>query len=115
MVLIFEDTFLSNFITNRNLGGGCKRLYRKIDFKRNKLGVFAKVASIEYDPNRNARIALLNYLDGERRYILQPKDLSLGDLVLSNFDANIAIGNSLPLQFIPVGTIVHNVEFQFVL
>lgn len=104
--------FLSNFITSRNIGGGHKRLYRKIDFKRNKLGISAYVHSIEYDPNRNARIALLFYKDGEKRYILHPKDLSLGTTLLSDFDVPIKLGNALPLVKIPLGTNVHNVEFR---
>ncbi len=99
-------------ITSRNLGGGHKKLYRLIDFKRSKLGVVAKVHSIEYDPNRNSRIVLLHYSDGEKRYILHPIGLSVGDDVISDFDVPIKVGNSLPLSKIPLGTNVHNVEFQ---
>lgn len=98
-------------ITSRNRGGGHKRLYRKIDFKRNKYGIKAKVNSIEYDPNRNARIALLNYADGEKRYILHPRGLKVGDTVLADFNIPINIGNALPLSKIPLGTNIHNIEF----
>ncbi len=86
-------------------------MYRKIDFKRNKYGIKAMVASIEYDPNRNARIVLLNYTDGEKRYILHPRGLKIGDIVLADFNIPINIGNSLPLNKIPLGTSIHNVEF----
>jgi large subunit ribosomal protein L2 len=110
--IIFFRDFLSRFITSRNLGGGHKQLYRKIDFKRNKLGVKSSVFSIEYDPNRRARIALLHFVDGEKRYILQPKSLSVGDSIISDFNVPISIGNALPLNMIPLGTIIHNVEFQ---
>lgn len=99
-------------ITSRNRGGGHKRLYRKIDFKRNKLGLTATVSSVEYDPNRNARIALLFYIDGEKRYILHCYGLSVGDKVISDFNAVISIGNALPLSKIPLGTEIHNVEFR---
>ena len=99
-------------ITTRHQGGGHKRKYRKIDFKRNKDGIPAKVASIEYDPNRSARIALLHYADGAKAYILQPKGLKVGDVVESGVDADIKPGNALPLANIPVGTLVHAVEFQ---
>ena len=99
-------------ITTRHQGGGNKRRYRVIDFKRNKDGVPAKVATIEYDPNRNARIALLHYVDGEKRYILQPKGLKVGDMVMSGVDADIKPGNALPLSAIPVGTLIHAVELQ---
>ena len=99
-------------ITSRNRGGGHKRLYRKVDFKRNKLGLFAFVSSIEYDPNRNARIALLVYTDGEKRYILHCYGLNVGDRVISDFNAVISNGNSLPLSKIPLGTEIHNVEFR---
>lgn len=109
--LYFKATLLK-FITSRNLGGGHKRLYRKIDFKRNKWGVSGKVFSIEYDPNRNARIALIFYSDGEKRYILHPRNLLVGDTVISDFDASIKVGNALPLNKIPLGTYVHNVEFR---
>jgi large subunit ribosomal protein L2 len=93
-------------------GGGHKRRYRRIDFKRDKLEVPAKVASIEYDPNRSARIALLHYLDGEKRYILAPLGLQVGDEVVSSAEADIKPGNSLPLANIPAGTQVHNVELK---
>ena len=99
-------------ITCRHRGGGHKRRYRLIDFKRNKLDVPAQVASIEYDPNRTVRIALLHYADGEKRYILAPMDLKVGDQVISSADADIKPGNSLPLQQIPAGTLVHNVEMK---
>jgi large subunit ribosomal protein L2 len=98
--------------TSRHRGGGHKQQYRVIDFKRNKDGVPAKVASIEYDPNRTCRIALLHYLDGEKRYILAPKDLKVGDTVQSGHGSEIRVGNALPLRYIPVGTVVHNVEFK---
>ena len=99
-------------ITARHRGGGHKRKYRIIDFKRDKDGIPAKVAAIEYDPNRTARIALLHYLDGEKRYILAPVGLSVGDMVESGPDADIKPGNALPLENIPVGTVVHNIELQ---
>jgi len=98
--------------TARHRGGGHKRQYRVIDFKRDKDGVPAKVASIEHDPNRNARIALLHYLDGEKRYILAPAKIRLGDLLDSGPRADIRPGNALPLRYIPVGTTVHNVELK---
>ncbi|OKH27297.1 50S ribosomal protein L2 [Chroogloeocystis siderophila] len=97
-------------ITSRRRGGGHKRLYRIIDFKRNKHNIPAKVAAIEYDPNRNARIALLYYQDGEKRYILQPNGLKVGQTVISGPDAPFEDGNALPLSRIPLGTTVHNVE-----
>jgi large subunit ribosomal protein L2 len=97
-------------ITIRHRGGGHKKRYRIIDFRRNKSDVQAKVASIEYDPNRNARIALLHYTDGEKRYILHPKKLEVGSIVVSGTTAPIEIGNALPLSSIPLGTSVHNVE-----
>ncbi|MCX7760908.1 MAG: 50S ribosomal protein L2 [Hydrogenothermaceae bacterium] len=97
-------------ITVRHRGGGHKRLYRIIDFKRDKFGVPAKVAAIEYDPNRSARIALLHYLDGEKRYIIWPEGLKVGDMVVSGPDAEIKVGNALPLENIPVGTLIHNIE-----
>tara|TARA_B100000768_G_scaffold163895_1_gene165464 strand:- start:2565 stop:3392 length:828 start_codon:yes stop_codon:yes gene_type:complete len=97
-------------ITIRHRGGGHKKRYRLIDFKRNKYNVEAKVASIEYDPNRNARIALLHYTDGEKRYILQPNKLNVGSFVISGQNVPLVIGNSLPLSAIPLGTSVHNVE-----
>ena len=99
-------------VTTRHRGGGHKRRYRIIDFKRNKLEVPAKVASIEYDPNRTVRIALLHYLDGEKRYILAPQELQVGDTVVSSAEADIKPGNSLPLKNIPAGTMVHNVELK---
>jgi large subunit ribosomal protein L2 len=97
-------------ITIRHRGGGHKRLYRLIDFKRNKYGVEGVVAAIEYDPNRNARIALIHYKDGEKRYILQPKNLNVGDTIVSGSDSPLNIGNSLPLGELPLGTAVHNIE-----
>ncbi len=99
-------------MTARHRGGGHKRKYRVIDFKRTKDGVPAKVASIEYDPNRSARIALLHYADGEKRYILAPVGLNVGDTVESGQGADIKTGNALPMRFIPVGTVVHNIEMQ---
>lgn len=98
--------------TSRHRGGGHKRQYRVIDFKRRKDGVPAKVAAIEYDPNRTCRIALLHYVDGEKRYIIAPRDLSVGDMVQSGHGSEIRTGNALPLRYIPVGTIVHNIELQ---
>src|SRR5436309_12243138 len=99
-------------ITTRHQGGGHKRRYRRIDFRRNKDGVPAKVAHIEYDPNRSARIALLYYADGEKRYILAPQGIAVGDTLVSGADAEIRPGNSLPLRNIPVGTVVHAVELK---
>ena len=99
-------------LTVRHQGGGHKRLYRIIDFKRTKDGIPAKVATIEYDPNRSARIALLNYVDGEKRYIIAPNGLKVGDMVESGPNADIKPGNALPLRNIPVGTEVHNVELK---
>lgn len=99
-------------ITCRHRGGGHKRLYRIIDFYRNKHNVPAKVATIEYDPNRNARIALLHYQDGEKRYILHPANLPVGATVIAGPDSPLEIGNALPLFKIPLGTVVHNVELQ---
>ena len=99
-------------VTSRHLGRGHKRRYRLIDFKRNKLGVEAIVASIEYDPNRTTHIALLHYADGEKRYILAPVDLQVGDKVVAGPEADIKPGNSLPLANIPTGTLVHNVEMK---
>ncbi|MBA2528659.1 MAG: 50S ribosomal protein L2 [Euzebyales bacterium] len=99
-------------ITTRHQGGGHKRRYRVIDFRRNKDGVPAKVATVEYDPNRSSRIALLHYLDGEKRYILAPEGLKVGDRVQSGEGADIRPGNALPLRNIPVGTIVHAVELR---
>jgi len=97
-------------ITVRHQGGGHKRMYRVIDFKRNKDGIPAKVAAIEYDPNRSANIALLNYADGEKRYILAPLGLKVGQTVLSGPDADIKAGNALPIKKIPLGTMIHNIE-----
>jgi large subunit ribosomal protein L2 len=99
-------------ITCRHRGGGHKKLYRDIDFRRDKVGIAAKVISIEYDPNRNARIALLHYEDGEKRYIIHPRNLNLGETIISDLNAPILIGNSLPLRNIPLGAEIHNVEFQ---
>jgi large subunit ribosomal protein L2 len=99
-------------ITVRHRGGGSKRKLRIIDFKRDKLTVPGKVASIEYDPNRSARIALIHYADGEKRYILAPLGINLGDIIQAGEDVDIKLGNALPLESIPVGTLVHNVEFE---
>lgn len=99
-------------ITSRHIGGGSKRHYRIIDFKRDKKGIPARVASIEYDPNRSARIALLHYVDGEKRYILAPLNLSVDDMVMSGPEADIKPGNSLPLSNIPLGTHIHNIELK---
>jgi large subunit ribosomal protein L2 len=99
-------------ITTRHRGGGAKRFYRIVDFKRNKYSVPAKVASIEYDPNRSARIALLHYADGEKRYILSPVGLKVGDVVVAGPDAPIRTGNALPLRNIPLGSQVHNIELR---
>ncbi len=99
-------------ITTRHRGGGAKRAYRIIDFKRNKLGVPARVAAIEYDPNRSARIALLHYRDGEKRYILAPLGLKVGDYVVAGPEADIRPGNALPLKNIPAGTTIHNIELE---
>ena len=99
-------------ITVRHQGGGAKRKYRIIDFKRNKDGISGKVATIEYDPNRTAYIALVVYVDGDKRYILAPAGLKVGDIVVSGADSDIKPGNALPLKNIPVGTIVHNIELQ---
>ncbi len=99
-------------ITLRRRGGGHKRKYRVIDFKRNKIGIPSTVASIEYDPNRSARIALLKYRDGEKRYILAPEGLSVNDEVLSGEGADIRPGNAMPLRSIPLGTLIHNIELR---
>jgi len=99
-------------VTMRYIGGGHKRMYRKIDFKRNKFGVPAKVTEIEYDPNRSARIALLVYADGEKRYILHPKGLNVGDTVLSGPGVDPRVGNAIPLGEVPLGTMVHCVELK---
>ena len=99
-------------ITVRHHGGGHKRQYRVIDFKRNKDNIPARVATIEYDPNRSARIALLNYVDGEKRYIVAPNGLKVGDMVVSGPESDIKVGNCLPIDNIPVGTVIHNVELK---
>jgi len=99
-------------ITSRFRGGGARRIYRIIDFKRVKDGVTAKVAAIEYDPNRTCRIALLHYSDGEKAYILAPRGLTVGDTVQSGHGSDIKPGNALPLRYIPVGTVIHNVELR---
>lgn len=99
-------------MTVRHQGGGHKRLYRIIDFKRNKDGIIAKVATIEYDPNRSARIALLHYADGEKRYILAPNGLKVDDKIMSGPEADIKVGNALPIKYIPVGTQLHNIELK---
>jgi len=99
-------------LTTRHRGGGHKRLYRVIDFKRDKVDIPAKVVSIEYDPNRSARIALLNYADGEKRYVLAPLGLGVGDTIISSEAADIKPGNVLPLRNIPLGTLVHNIELM---
>ena len=99
-------------VTTRHQGGGNKNRYRKVDFRRNKDGIPAKVAHVEYDPNRNARIALLHYADGEKRYILMPNRVKVGDTLQSGTGAEIRPGNALPLRNIPVGTVVHNVELR---
>ncbi|HEU5465822.1 MAG TPA: 50S ribosomal protein L2 [Gemmatimonadales bacterium] len=99
-------------VTMRHQGGGHKRQYRRIDFRRDKVGVPARVAAVEYDPNRNARIALLHYVDGEKRYILHPKGMNVGDTVVSGPGSDIRIGNAMPLFEIPLGTAVHNIELK---
>ena len=99
-------------ITVRHRGGGAKRRLRIIDFKRDKLGVPGKVAAIEYDPNRSANIALIHYVDGDKRYILAPLELNVGDIVKSGDDAEIKPGNALPLRSIPTGTLIHSIELQ---
>lgn len=99
-------------ITARHIGGGHKRKYRVIDFKRNKRDIPAKVASIEYDPNRTSRIALLQYRDGEKRYIIAPADLKVGDEILAGENAEIRPGNALPIKKIPIGSLIHNVELK---
>ena len=99
-------------ITVRHIGGGVRQKYRLIDFKRNKDGIEGRVASIEYDPNRSANIALINYVDGEKRYIIAPLNLKAGDKIESGVNADIKVGNALPLENIPVGTLVHNVELN---
>lgn len=99
-------------LTVRHQGGGHKRKYRVIDFKRNKDGIPGRVATVEYDPNRTANIALINYADGEKRYVLAPKGIKVGAEIVSGPDADIKIGNALPLKNIPVGTVVHNIELK---
>jgi len=99
-------------ITVRHQGGGAKRKYRIIDFKRDKREIPATVAAVEYDPNRSANIALLNYRDGEKRYIIAPKTLKVGDVVVSGENADIKVGNALPIMNIPVGTMIHNIELK---
>ena len=99
-------------ITVRHQGGGAKRKYRLIDFKRDKKDITGVVASIEYDPNRTANIALINYLDGEKRYIIAPKGLTVGDKIVSSENADIKVGNALPIMNIPVGTVIHNIELR---
>ena len=99
-------------VTSRFIGGGAKQAYRVVDFKRDKIGVSAVVAAIEYDPNRSARLALLNYADGEKRYILQPDGLKVGQKVMSGPDADILPGNALALKHVPAGAVVHNIELK---
>jgi large subunit ribosomal protein L2 len=99
-------------VTSRHRGGGHKQMYRKIDFKRDKFGIPARVAEIEYDPNRTARIALLFYADGEKRYILHPAGLKQGDMVMSGPGSDVRVGNTLPLAEVPLGTMVHNIELK---
>jgi large subunit ribosomal protein L2 len=99
-------------ITSRHIGGGHKRRYRLVDFRRDKTDIPAKVASIEYDPNRTSRIALLNYVDGEKRYIIAPLKLGVGDVVISGEKADIKPGNTIPLKNIPLGSLLHNLELK---
>ncbi|MEO3947984.1 50S ribosomal protein L2 [Gorillibacterium sp. CAU 1737] len=99
-------------ITVRHQGGGAKRKYRIIDFKRNKDGIPGRVATIEYDPNRSANIALIHYVDGEKRYIIAPKGLKVDDVITSGVGSDIKVGNALPLENIPVGTVIHNIELK---
>lgn len=99
-------------LTVRHIGGGAKQRYRVIDFKRNKVGVQGRVATIEYDPNRSANIALIHYKDGEKRYIIAPKDLTIGMIIESGANADIKVGNALPLENIPVGTVIHCIELK---
>src|SRR5580704_14797016 len=99
-------------VSSRFIGGGAKQAYRVIDFKRDKAGIPAVVAAIEYDPNRSARIALLHYADGEKRYILQPEGMKVGHKIMSGPTADILLGNALPLKNMPAGTIVHNIELK---
>ncbi len=99
-------------ITVRHRGGGAQRKYRVIDFKRNKFDITGKVAAIEYDPNRNANIALINYKDGEKRYIIAPKGIKVGDIIVSGENVDVKIGNAMPIMNIPVGTVIHNIELR---
>lgn len=99
-------------ITSRHRGGGHKRLYREIDFYRNKIGVAGRVSAIEYDPNRNARIALLHYQDGDKRYVIYPRGVQIGEVLVSAVNAPVAIGNGMPLNNMPLGTAIHNVELH---
>lgn len=99
-------------ITSRHIGGGHKRKYRLVDFKRDKVNIPGKVASIEYDPNRSSRIALVNYLDGEKRYIIAPLKVGVGDTIMSGDKADVKPGNSMPLKFIPLGSLIHNLELK---
>ncbi len=99
-------------LTVRHIGGGAKQRYRVIDFKRNKIGVPGRVATIEYDPNRSANISLIHYKDGEKRYIIAPKDLTVGSIIESGAESDIKIGNALPLENIPVGTVIHCIELK---
>jgi large subunit ribosomal protein L2 len=99
-------------VTARHIGGGHKKMYRIIDLKRDKRDIPATVATVEYDPNRSSRIALLNYKDGEKRYILAPKDLAVGDVVMAGEEAEFRMGNALPIRRIPIGTLIHNVELK---
>ncbi len=99
-------------ITVRHRGGGAQRKYRIIDFKRNKFDVTGKVAAIEYDPNRSANIALINYLDGEKRYIIAPNNLKVGDIIVSGENVDVKVGNAMPIMNIPVGTVIHNIEMR---
>src|SRR5882724_5507323 len=99
-------------VTSRFIGGGAKKAYRIVDFKRDKAGIPAVVAAIEYDPNRSAHLALLNYVDGEKRYIIQPDGLKVGAKIMSGPTADILLGNALPLKNMPAGTVVHNVELR---
>ena len=99
-------------VTSRHRGGGHKQMYRRVDFKRDKFGIPARVAEIEYDPNRTARIALLFYADGEKRYILHPAGLKQGDMVMSGPGSDIRVGNAVPLAEVPLGTMVHNIELK---
>ena len=110
-VLRPPDFFIGR-VTSRFIGGGHKQRYREIDFRRDKRGIPGKVATVEYDPNRSARIALINYADGEKRYILAPEGITVGQAVMAGPEADIIVGNALPLLRIPVGTTVHNVELK---